>query len=73
MAERSEKKSKEERGMEFEKNTYFAHNAFILFYKAEIVAKCFEADLETWEKVKVKQILDQMLHSILFLGRIHSK
>ncbi|XP_026998323.1 uncharacterized protein LOC113640149 isoform X1 [Tachysurus fulvidraco] len=69
MAESSKKpkKSKEERAKEFLSNSAFARNAFLLFNKAtDIVSAQEQGDLQS-----AKQILEQMLHSILFLGHIH--
>ncbi|XP_026998321.2 uncharacterized protein LOC113640148 isoform X2 [Tachysurus fulvidraco] len=70
MAESSKKpkKSKEERAKEFLSNSAFARNAFLLFNKAtDIVSAQEQGDLQS-----AKQILEQMLHSILFLGHIHA-
>ncbi|KAF4082516.1 hypothetical protein AMELA_G00152320, partial [Ameiurus melas] len=40
-----EKKTKDEKGLEFESKSYFVNNAFILFNKAtEIVSECFGTD-----------------------------
>ncbi|XP_053493458.1 uncharacterized protein LOC128615418 isoform X1 [Ictalurus furcatus] len=74
MAERPQKKSKEERVIEYVTKSNFVHNAFILFKKAtDIVAECFPFCTLTEEQQILKQILDQMLHSILFSGHIHAK
>ncbi|XP_053493460.1 uncharacterized protein LOC128615418 isoform X3 [Ictalurus furcatus] len=60
MAERPQKKSKEERVIEYVTKSNFVHNAFILFKKAtDIVAECFPFCTLTEEQQILKQILDQ--------------
>ncbi|KAB5517591.1 hypothetical protein PHYPO_G00168890 [Pangasianodon hypophthalmus] len=63
-SDKKTKKSKEERAKAFCSNA-FAHNAFFLFNKATEIVKDYGSSTQ------MKQILDQMLHSILFLGNIH--
>ncbi|MCI4395191.1 hypothetical protein PGIGA_G00177500 [Pangasianodon gigas] len=63
-SDKKTKKSKEERAKAFCSNA-FAHNAFFLFDKATEIVKDYGSSTQ------MKQILDQMLHSILFLGNIH--
>ncbi|KAK2864891.1 hypothetical protein Q7C36_004045 [Tachysurus vachellii] len=57
------KKSKEERAKEYSKPA-FATNAFLLFKKATDI-------VSAKEQGKGKLILEEILHSILFLGNIH--
>ncbi|XP_060721254.1 uncharacterized protein LOC132842545 isoform X1 [Tachysurus vachellii] len=61
--------SKEERAKEFLSNSAFARNAVLLFNKAnDIVSAQEQGDLRS----DAKLILEEMLHSILFLGNIHN-